>query len=190
MDYKKGSTDTEGCQVLALSYSLSPSHSARVFLKCLLLHNMPCLCQCYLNNHPFVASKQGWPCPAISWLCPSPADSCGAQTHSYIPVPCPLEYGHPVRRALGWPTRASPPAPPFVPRALVLPLALRSLENICFMASFFPDLALQNRCRLSPCIINSPPISNSIESTFSLLPVVLKLYTQLISKYQFRNLAR
>ena len=107
MDYKKGSTDTEGCQVLALSYSLSPSHSARVFLKCLLLHNMPCLCQCYLNNHPFVASKQGWPCPAISWLCPSPADSCGAQTHSYIPVPCPLEDGHPVRRALGWPTRTS-----------------------------------------------------------------------------------
>lgn len=53
-----------------------------------------------------------------------------------------------------------------------------------------PALALQNHCHLSLCIINSPPISDSIESTFSPLPVVSKLYTQLISKYQFRNLAR
>lgn len=77
MDYKKGNTDTEGCQVLALSYSLSPSHSAQVFLEGLFLHNMPCLCQCYLNSHPFTTSKQGW----LSRPCRTPS--------SWVPRPIP-----------------------------------------------------------------------------------------------------
>lgn len=86
---------------------------------------------------------------------------------------------------------ASPrPVPPSSPRARVMPLASQSLENVCFAACFATVLALQNHRHLSLCIINSPPISKSIESTFSPLPVVPKLYTQLISKYQFRNLAR
>lgn len=62
--------------------------------------------------------------------------------------------------------------------------------KLLFYSFLHSALFLQNRQHLSHCIINSPPISNSIESTFSPLPVVPKLYTQLISKYQFRNLAR
>lgn len=92
------------------------------------------------------------------------------------------------------PTGTLPVSPPLVPssppQGLAMPLASQSLENVCFMAFFAAALALQNCQHLSVYIINSPPISNSIESTFSPLLVVPKLYTQLISKYQFRNLAR
>lgn len=92
------------------------------------------------------------------------------------------------------PTGTLPVSPPLVPssppQGLAMPLASQSLENVCFTAFFTAALALQNCQHLSVCIINSPPISNSIESTFSPLLVVSKLYTQLISKHQFRNLAR
>lgn len=153
---------------------------------------MPCLCCCCLNNHTFTmslrlsgrvrGSRARAQAAAPSW---PPAELPGLVMLSPFP-------GRALREKGLWadPPVSPPLAPPLMPQALALPLALQSLGNVCFMAFLSIAPALQNRCRLSPCIINSPPLSNSIESTFSPLPVVLKLYTQLTSKYQFRNLAR